>query len=168
MKKWQKTGGIVAFGAIGIYELLLWFGAYLDLKYIVEPYNISVVTERMYLRIDSLSLALWFNYFIALAIFICLWRKDYKLTLSNIDRLKKTLQNLGVANSAFYVDDICHADSTVLFKSGNEYQIIYVDDRGVQKVIASFLRKSRHVIFCWNISKNRQRQVRKTIYLNSN
>ena len=61
MKKWQKTGGIVAFGAIGIYELLLWFGAYLDLKYIVEPYNISVVTERMYLRIDSLSLALWFN-----------------------------------------------------------------------------------------------------------
>ena len=76
MKKWQKIGGIVAFGAIGIYELLLWFGAYLDLKYIVEPCNISVVVERMYLRIDSLSLALWFNYFIALAIFICLWRKD--------------------------------------------------------------------------------------------
>ena len=143
MKKWQKICGIATFGVIGICELLLWFGAYLDLKYIVEPYNISVVVESKYLRIDSLSFALWLNYFIALAIFICLWWNGYKLTMSNINRLKKTLQNLGVANSAFYVDDICHPDSTVLFKSGNEYQIIYVDDRGEQKVIASFLSEKQ-------------------------
>ena len=74
MKKWQKILGIAAFVVSGIYELLLWVNAYLDLKYIVEPYDISYI-ERMYLRIDSLSIALWINYFIALALFICLWRK---------------------------------------------------------------------------------------------
>lgn len=75
MKKWQKILGIAAFVVSGIYELLLWVNAYLDLKYIVEPYDISYIKERMYLRIDSLSIALWINYFIALALFICLWRK---------------------------------------------------------------------------------------------
>ena len=75
MKKWQKILGIAAFVVSGIYELLLWVNAYLDLKYIVEPYDISYINERMYLRIDSLSIALWINYFIALALFICLWRK---------------------------------------------------------------------------------------------
>lgn len=78
MKKWQKIVGITVFGVIGIYELLLWVNAYLDLKYIVEPYDISDIIERMYLRIDSLSIALWLNYFIALALFICLWRKGGK------------------------------------------------------------------------------------------
>lgn len=75
MKKWQKILGIAAFVVSGIYELLLWVNAYLDLKYIVEPYDISYIKERMYLRIDSLSIALWINYFIALALFICIWRK---------------------------------------------------------------------------------------------
>ena len=78
MKKWQKIVGITVVGVIGIYELLLWVNAYLDLKYIVEPYDISDIIERMYLRIASLSIALWFNYFIALFMFICLWRKGGK------------------------------------------------------------------------------------------
>ena len=78
MKKWQKIVGITVFGVIGIYELLLWVNAYLDLKYIVEPYDISDIIERMYSRIASLSIALWFNYFIALFMFICLWRKGGK------------------------------------------------------------------------------------------
>ena len=78
MKKWQKIVGITVFGVIGIYELLLWVNAYLDLKYIVEPYDISDIIERRYLRIASLSIALWFNYFIALFMFICLWRKGGK------------------------------------------------------------------------------------------
>ena len=78
MKKWQKIVGITVFGVIGIYELLLWVNAYLDLKYIVEPYDISDIIGRMYLRIASLSIALWFNYFIALFMFICLWRKGGK------------------------------------------------------------------------------------------
>ncbi len=78
MKKWQKIVGILAFVGIGVYEFFLWVNAYLDLKYIVEPYDISDIIERMYLRIDSLSIALCLNYFIALFMFICLWRKGDK------------------------------------------------------------------------------------------
>lgn len=78
MKKWQKIAGVIAFGAIGIYEFLLWVNVYVDLKYIVEPYGISDITDRICLRTDALSAALWLNYFIALALFICLWRKGDK------------------------------------------------------------------------------------------
>ncbi len=78
MNKWQKIVGIIAFGAIGICELLLCLNAYLDLKYFIEPYDIQDIIDRMYLRVDSLSFVLWLNYFIALAIFICLWRKGDK------------------------------------------------------------------------------------------
>ena len=78
MKKWQKIAGVIAFGAIGICELILCLNAYLDLKYFIEPYDIQDITDRMYLWVDSLSVALWLNYFIALAIFICLWRKGGK------------------------------------------------------------------------------------------
>lgn len=75
MKKWQKIVGVIAFGTIGIYELLLLANIYLDLKYIIEPYDIPDITERMYLMADSVSIALWLNYFIALFMFIRLWRK---------------------------------------------------------------------------------------------
>lgn len=78
MKKWHKIVGVITFGAIGIYELLLCANAYVDLKYIIEPYDISDITDRMYLRTDALSASLWINYFIALALFICLWRKGGK------------------------------------------------------------------------------------------
>lgn len=78
MNKWQKIVGVIAFGAIGICELLLCANTYLDLKYIVEPYGISDITERMYLRTDALSTSLWLNYFIALFMFIRLWRKGGK------------------------------------------------------------------------------------------
>lgn len=77
MKKWQKIG-IIVFGVIGIYELLLCVNTYLDLKYFIEPYDIPDIVERMYLRADSLSVALWLNYFIALCMFVALWRKGGK------------------------------------------------------------------------------------------
>ena len=50
MKKWQKTVGIVAFALIGIYELLIWVNAYVDMKYIVESNGNNFLTERMYMR----------------------------------------------------------------------------------------------------------------------
>ena len=78
MNKWQKIVGVITFGAIGIYELLVSLNAYLDLKYFIEPYDIQDIIDRMYLRVDSLSASLWLNYFIALALFICLWRKGEK------------------------------------------------------------------------------------------
>lgn len=78
MKKWQKIVGVIAFGAIGICELLIFVNTYMDLKYIIEPYDIPDIIDRMYLRADALSASLWLNYFIALFIFICLWRKGGK------------------------------------------------------------------------------------------
>lgn len=80
MNKWQKIVGIIVFGAIGICELLLWTNTYLDLKYIIEPYDIPDIIDRMYLRTDALSAALWLNYIIALFMFICLWRKGTNKT----------------------------------------------------------------------------------------
>lgn len=78
MNKCQKIVGVIAFGVIGIYELLLCANTYVDLKYIIEPYDIPDIIDRMYLRADALSASLWINYFIALALFIYLWRKGGK------------------------------------------------------------------------------------------
>ena len=36
MTKWHKIVGVITFGAIGIYELLLCANTYVDLKYIME------------------------------------------------------------------------------------------------------------------------------------
>ena len=78
MRTWQKIVGVVGFGVIGIYELLLCTNTYVDLKYIIELYDIPDIIDRMYLRADALSAALWLNYIIALFMFICLWRKGGK------------------------------------------------------------------------------------------
>ena len=78
MKLWQKIICVIAIGVIGIYELLLCANTYVDLKYIIEPYDIPDIIDRMYLRADALSASLWINYFIALALFIYLWRKGGK------------------------------------------------------------------------------------------
>lgn len=78
MNKCQKIVGVIAFGVIGIYELLLCANTYVDLKYIIEPYDIPDIIDMMYLRADALSASLWINYFIALALFIYLWRKGGK------------------------------------------------------------------------------------------
>lgn len=72
MNKCQKIVGVIAFGVIGIYELLLCANTYVDLKYIIEPYDIPDIIDRMYLRADALSASLWINYFIALALFLSL------------------------------------------------------------------------------------------------
>ncbi len=78
MKLWQKIICVIAIGVIGIYELLLCANTYVDLKYIIEPYDIPDIIDRMYLRADALSASLWLNYFIALFMFICLWWKGGK------------------------------------------------------------------------------------------
>ena len=78
MKLWQKIICVIAIGVIGIYELLLCANTYVDLKYIIEPYDIPDIIDRMYLRADALSASLWLNFFIALFMFICLWWKGGK------------------------------------------------------------------------------------------
>lgn len=67
MKQWWKIVGVIAFGAIGICELLLWTFSITDLE-----------DTPWYNCINNLGVALWLNYFIAVAMFICLWRKGDK------------------------------------------------------------------------------------------
>ena len=67
MKSWQTIAGVMAFGAIGICELLLWAFSITDWED-TPWYNCN----------NNLGVALWLNYFIALTMFICLWRKGGK------------------------------------------------------------------------------------------
>ena len=78
MKKWQKTVGIIVFALIAIYELLIWVNAYVDMKYIVESNGNNFLTERMYMRIGSLSFGMWLNFTLTIFLFICLWHKEGK------------------------------------------------------------------------------------------
>lgn len=78
MNKRQKIAGVIAFGVIGICELLLYANTYLDLKYIALDLYWPDEIERLYQRTNSLSIALLLNYIITLALFICLWRKGGK------------------------------------------------------------------------------------------
>lgn len=80
MFKWQKIAGVVTFGAIGTYELLLCANAYVDLKYITLDLYWSDEIERLYQRTNSISITLLLNYIIALALLICLWRKGTNKT----------------------------------------------------------------------------------------
>jgi hypothetical protein len=75
MKNWQKIIGLIIFVAIFIYGALTWINAYVDGKYIIEPFNIDIIEERYYLYVDSLSTLMWFNFILALVMFIVLWRK---------------------------------------------------------------------------------------------
>lgn len=64
MKQWQKVVGVIAFGTIGICELLQWAFAITDWE-----------DTPLYNCINNLSVSLWINYFIAIFMFICLCRK---------------------------------------------------------------------------------------------
>ncbi|MCH4148341.1 MAG: hypothetical protein LKF33_07925 [Prevotella sp.] len=76
MKTWQKITGLIILASLLIYELLIWANAYVDLKYIIEPSFLEDVVDCAYLRIGSLSVAMWLNFVLALILFICLWRKE--------------------------------------------------------------------------------------------
>lgn len=78
MKTWQKIIGLITFIAIFIYGALTWINAYVDAKYIIEPFNIDIIEERYYIYVDSLSTLMWINFILALVMFVILWRKGGK------------------------------------------------------------------------------------------
>ena len=78
MNRWQKITGVIAFVIILIFEFLIWINAYVDMKYIVEPYGDNFLEKCMYMRIDSLSFGMWLNLGLAIFLFFCLWRKGDK------------------------------------------------------------------------------------------
>jgi len=78
MKTWQKIAGLIIFISIFIFGVLTWINAYVDAKYIIEPFDIDIIEERYYLYIDGLSTLMWISYFISFTLFIILWRKGGK------------------------------------------------------------------------------------------
>lgn len=78
MKTWHKIIGLITFIAIFIFGVLTWINAYVDIKYIIEPFGIDIIEDRVYLYVDSLSTLMWFNYILGLVMFIVLWRKGGK------------------------------------------------------------------------------------------
>jgi len=78
MKTWQKIVGSIIFITIFIFGALTWINAYVDAKYIIEPFGIDIIEERFYMYVDDLSTLMWLNYILALVMFIVLWRKGGK------------------------------------------------------------------------------------------
>lgn len=78
MSTWQKIIGLIIFIAIFIYGALTWINAYVDGKYIIEPFNIGIIEERYYLYVDALSTLMWINFILALVMFVILWKKGGK------------------------------------------------------------------------------------------
>ena len=68
-----------------IWNLLLWANAYVDGKYLIEPYGNRFIDDTYYMRIGSLSIAMFINLVVAIVALCLLWRK-------NIDKEKTPVQ----------------------------------------------------------------------------
>lgn len=70
MKLFKNILTIVALIALIVWDLLLWINAYVDGKYLIEPWQNSQIDETYYMRIDSLSIAMFVNLGIIIVLFI--------------------------------------------------------------------------------------------------
>lgn len=82
MKRWQKIAGITSFALLILFSLLVSINAYLDMKYLVEPYALTTDNEivwkmigMFYSILASLSFVLFISILFSIILFICLWRK---------------------------------------------------------------------------------------------
>ena len=58
------------------------------------------------------------------------------------EKLVSKLTSMGIGNWAYSFNDITNWDCMVLYESGNEFQVIYVDDKGQQEIKAVFTAES--------------------------
>ena len=63
---------IVVLTALIVYDLLLWVNAYVDGKYRIEPFLNNQIEETYYMRVESLSIAMFVNLAIIIALLITL------------------------------------------------------------------------------------------------
>ena len=63
-----------------IWDLLLWVNAYVDGKYLIEPYGNHHIDDTYYMRIGSLSNAMFVNLGVAIVALYLLWRKNKNKT----------------------------------------------------------------------------------------
>ena len=60
----------------------------------------------------------------------------------NKEKLVSKLTSMGIENWEYSFNDITNWDCMVLYESGNEFQVIYVDDKGQQEIKAVFTTES--------------------------
>ena len=58
------------------------------------------------------------------------------------EKLVQQLTSMGIENWEYSFNDITNWDCMVLYESGNEFQVIYVDDKGQQEIKAVFTAES--------------------------
>lgn len=76
MKLLKNILTIVALIALIVCDLLLWINAYVDGKYLIEPFQNSQIDETYYMRIESLSIAMFVNLgIIILLLMVLFYRK---------------------------------------------------------------------------------------------
>lgn len=79
-KKWKYAiltiVAIVAIIVDIIWDFLLWANAYVDGKYLIEPYGNHHIDDTYYMRIGSLSIAMFINLGVAIVALCLLWRKN--------------------------------------------------------------------------------------------
>ena len=59
-----------------ICNFLLWANAYVDGKYLIEPYGNHHIEDTYYMRIGSLSIAMFVNLGVAIVALCLPWRKN--------------------------------------------------------------------------------------------
>ena len=63
---------IVGLVVLIVFDLLLWVNAYVDGKYRIEPFLNNQIEETYYMRVESLSIAMFINLAIIIALLITL------------------------------------------------------------------------------------------------
>ena len=61
-----------------VFELLLWVNAYVDGKYLIEPYMNNEIEEIYYMRVGTLSVAMFVNLGIVILLLITMFYRKMK------------------------------------------------------------------------------------------
>lgn len=72
MKRLKTILTIVGLVVLIVFDLLLWVNAYVDGKYRIEPYMNYDIEETYYMQVGSLSIAMFVNLAIIIALLITL------------------------------------------------------------------------------------------------
>ena len=83
----------------------------------------------------------------------------------NKEKLVSKLTSMGIENWEYSFNDITNWDCMVLYESGNEFQVIYVDDKGQQEINAVFTTESDACDYILQLFKD-QKKFKNTYGIN--
>lgn len=83
----------------------------------------------------------------------------------NKEKLVSKLTSMGIENWEYSFNDITNWDCMVLYESGNEFQVIYVDDKGQQEIKAVFTTESDACDYILQLFKD-QKKFKNTYGIN--